>query len=421
MSNDQMFFGGGLPVGSAVPFVATFAGRSKGNGNEEYQQFPGSLLAIADALDQAFADKYPHLAAIAVAANTLTTTNTNSPVHFNCGKVGSNYVGLYSGAVAAGTDNVGFRSTSSALSSPTALTNATVGNATDPIVDVLFTPSGNVLVTYSNATNSAIRRSTDGSAYSTAMNLNAALAYKLASNAAGTLHTAVNTTAGTAGGVFTSTTETAWTTRTPTGFTGGGQVYHDFWCPQANGGSGAFVYLGSARAWTTTDGWNQLATNAAHGITVDTGNAISQVRAASSATATVVCSASGIWRTTDGLAYTKASGDAVLSVWIDGTTFYGITASGAVLSSTDDGVSWALRKGVIHDTTNGEQTNGKSKVYGARLLSADNLVAFGFGSNIATPLINGAGTVAKALTAGHIGQYRNAAAASTVTQCVRVK
>lgn len=177
-----------------------------------------------------------------------------------------------------------------------------------------------------------------------------------AANAAGDLAVLAAAASG-AGGIYTSTNGTAWTSRTPNG---AGSIYLAVWSPAAN----AFIYVtSSAIAYTTPDGYtltNRGAISASvSGLTTLGGNS----SAASSPTSTLLSiqgykgtisnTVNVLVRTTDGITYTSRfaadvfgmSGTPVIS-YINGA-YYAVIGTN-IFKSTDDGLTFAALPQVVN-------------------------------------------------------------------------
>lgn len=412
--------GGTLPMIALTTATAPLS-RIVNAASHVYQRFPGALYAIDGAADDAFVAEYPTLAAVLGSPVLLSSTNINTPYHCNIGIVGTKRLGIFTGTVSDTNVNAGFHAPADTLSPATQLTaTAITGSAAaDPINDVMFS-NGTALIATNNATNSKIRRSTDGSTFSTVGTLLAAISYRLAQKPDASLLVAIASTVAAAGNIRTSTDGITWTSRTPSGATGPAQAYVAFWCPAANAGAGAFIFMGSTKVWRSTDGYTVTA-SADHGIALGTPGYYSwQARTAHAADCTLFAFTNGIYRTTDGMTYERVSKDSPVSIWLDGTTFHALTDLGYHLTSDDNGLTFQTAPGVIMDSLNAEQTNGRSLIVGASRSAAAGQLYVGFRANVGNGMQNAALALPDTLGPTHIGALRASTTADVVYSLVRI-
>lgn len=420
-----------MPIGLAYPATSKTlpiqpAARMKGTNGETFQRFPGVLYAIADALDQAFCDAFPGMAAAVGNQKAFSTTMTATPAAYTAGQVGSVRLGIYTGTPAAYTSNMGWTATDDDWSNYYATTAQTFtgqANTTAP-EDVFFGSNVARMTTYS-ASVCQVRKTTDGANWTTDQALTAAKRYRLAFQSDGLRGVAWADAGNTLGNIWNYQSAIGW----QTGPNGSGipsrPCLFCYWSAHPYSGSpsapGYFVGLDTTYATRTIDGtYNNDAT--AHGITVpNVPGVVEQTRVAWSANCTMIALTNGLYRTTNHQTFTKILPDNI--VWMDYATdrFRAITEDGTIMESTDDGLTWNAITARLHETIGGEQTNGRSLIVGARYLSAAGKLSAGFKGRGATTPPNVMSHYPNPPAATHVGTYRDTTTTDTVTSFVRIK
>lgn len=415
------------PLGTALPSLSktvaiTGPDRIIAASGEIYQRIPGSLFAIADAVDQAFADSAPHWAAIVDSAKTFTTTQTAQPTGGTFGRLNAQYAGVMSSVPTAYTSNHGVHVTDSILSAPTLRTaqNYTLQATLEGIEDALYTEFKSIITTFLS-TATRINYSADGIVYTQAITLSANQRYRLAYDSNYGIHVAAASLGGILGYIATSNDGATWTKVTPSGFSSSSTVLLAFFCPTANDGAGAFVYLTSATASTSANGYTAIG-NANHGISLSAMTGwISQTRHANGAACTVIATNQGIYRTVTGLAYTQVSTDTPVALWNRSGVLWGVLQNGTLIKSTDDGLTWTQSIGRLHDSANVVQTLGRSLIVGARFIPETDVLCVWFRAHAATPAPNAYAIFRAYTTPTHIGALRETTTSDANVNFYRVR
>lgn len=420
-----------MPIGLAYPATSKTLpvqpnARMKGSNGETFQRFPGILYPIADALDSAFCNAFPGMAAVVGSQKAFATTMTATPAAYTAGTLGAVRFGIYTGTPTAYTSNMGWTASDDDLTGylgVTAQTYTGQANTTAP-EDVFITAAAARMTTYS-ASVCQVRKTTDGANWTTDQALTAAKRYRLAFQADGLRGVAWADAGNTAGNMWNFNSAIGW----QSGPNGSGipsrPCLFCYWSghpySEIPAAPGYFVGLDTTYATRTIDGtYNNDYT--AHGLTVpNVPGIIEQHRVAWSATCTMIALTNGLYRTLNHQQFTKILPDNV--VWMDYATdrFRAITEDGTIMESLDDGITWDAVRGRLHETIVGEQTNGRSLIVGARYLSASGKLSAGFKARAATTPPNVIANYANPPAATHIGTLRDTTVADTVTNFVRIK